>query len=80
MIIFCGLPVSVMTLPILALVARANKNGVGRRPTWVVTRSNNRVPNKHTVSLASALRRCRGKDYQGQELPGAAEAAQGLKG
>ncbi len=41
-----------MTLPMLALVARASKKGMGRSLDWAVTWSSNGVPNKHTVSFS----------------------------
>ena len=53
MIMFCGLPVMVMTLPMLAAVARARRYGAAGTPAWAVISRSSGVPSRHTVSLSS---------------------------
>ena len=54
MIMFCGLPTSVATLPRLALMASAKRyGGSGSRPR-IITVTTSGVSMRHTVSLTSS--------------------------
>lgn len=55
----CGLPVSVMALPMLELVASANRKGTADVLARSVISSSKGVPNKQTVSFSRGFGRHR---------------------